>query len=649
LASKKDKLLESAQKFIAKGQLDKAIREYEQIVALDTSDIRNRQKLAELLVRVNRKDEAVTEYEAIGKYYSKNDFYLKAIATFKQIQKLAPDNINTALTLASLYEKHGLVTNALTEYTLVVNYYQKTDALPDALKVLEMMLAADPGNPNTQLKYAETYFTSGLADKAYREFLRLAVIFRKSADDIAFNKINERVRVLFPDNKDFAIDLAANQIEEGDAAAAISYLRELVNSDKNNLRAWKLLADAYLKVKENSGRKSVLTSIIDIFPDELFAVESLIQAFLDESDTEATLDLLKKYEKNFAQQDALKSLERFYTALREKTTDDIRVLHGLKHLYEALDENEKLASINAVMETLGTATDEEPVQSYAEEAPDAQEGPVAAAPMEETAGEMEWEEEIDLSLADDGGIGDIHDDFEKEEVPPLDTTESLDTKSVKSPAESEDFTEIDLEPGETGINLNEWLREYEKAESEIIPPPAEDTLQEKDDAIIAKKRKKYDLDGQFSEFKKGVDQQLDKDDTETHYNLGIAYKEMGLLDDAVSEFQIAAMDPHRKIDCMTLQGICYRDKGDVAKAEDIFNHALSQNELNSEERLSLNYELAFLCENVGRQSDALRLYRQVRAINPGFRDATKKIAHLIGSEEPDDMELLELDVEEFEK
>ena len=88
MSSKKDKFLESAQKFIAKGQIDRAIRDYEQVVALDPNDIRHRQKLAELLVRANRNLEAIGEYETIGKYYADNGFYLKAIAVYKQIQKL---------------------------------------------------------------------------------------------------------------------------------------------------------------------------------------------------------------------------------------------------------------------------------------------------------------------------------------------------------------------------------------------------------------------------------------------------------------------------------------------------------------------------------------------------------------------------------
>ncbi|WP_318258140.1 tetratricopeptide repeat protein [Geobacter anodireducens] len=92
MSSKKDKHLDSAQKFLIKGQVDRAIREYEQAVTLDPKDVRVRQKYAELLVRTNRKGEALREFEVIGKFYADNGFFLKAIAVYKQIQKIDPAN-----------------------------------------------------------------------------------------------------------------------------------------------------------------------------------------------------------------------------------------------------------------------------------------------------------------------------------------------------------------------------------------------------------------------------------------------------------------------------------------------------------------------------------------------------------------------------
>jgi tetratricopeptide (TPR) repeat protein len=257
------------------------------------------------------------------------------------------------------------------------------------------------------------------------------------------------------------------------------------------------------------------------------------------------------------------------------------------------------------------------------------------------------------------------------------------------PFEAEATGEISLEIDESDIDGAEWMKELgapggstggdvsfelsEEPDSELfsdesgvgLETPSSDVAVQPEGEIAAfepapsaerpeeaapapKKRKKYDLEGQFSEFKKGLDQQLEEGDTETHYNLGIAYKEMGLLDDAVSEFRIAAMDPKRRTDCLTLQGICNRDKGDFASAEAILTMALADGGLSSEEILNLNYEIASLCEAMGRNDDALSYYRKAKALNPGFRDVANRIASLQGGEERDDAEFLELEDEEAE-
>jgi tetratricopeptide (TPR) repeat protein len=394
-----------------------------------------------------------------------------------------------------------------------------------------------------------------------------------------------------------------------------------------------------------------LQSIIDLFPDELFALEALIQSFLDEGDIDATLDMLKEHETHFARQDAFHSLERFYTALRGKAPDDIRILQCLRNVYETAEESEKLAELVAFMDSLEPAREE----------------PAAATPMG-GAEETEWEEEIDLSLAEEECLGNLQADAGNDDLPPhgaMEPTESKPFHGGQGAAIEEDWTEIDLEIGDTDISNNEWLRDIEHrgpvdiagkesgpaGETGGLPAADKGPIPEKpaDAPLSAEKQGGNGSDGQIVEFKRVVvDQQLEKEDTETHYNLGIAYKEMELFTDAITEFQTAAMDPQRKIDCLTLEGICYRDKGEVAKAEEIFINTLSLQGLTGEEQLSLNYELAFLYETVGRQEDALRLYQQVRAINPGFRDAAKKIAHLQGSDDSDEMELLELDVEEFD-
>src|SRR5690606_28324943 len=62
-------------------------------------------------------------------------------------------------------------------------------------------------------------------------------------------------------------------------------------------------------------------------------------------------------------------------------------------------------------------------------------------------------------------------------------------------------------------------------------------------------------------FKKGVAENLSSEDYDTHYNLGIAYREMGLLDEAIGEFQLAAKDPAHLVDCCSMLGVSFLEKG----------------------------------------------------------------------------------------
>ena len=123
--SKKEKLLVAAQKSVQEGNLNKALKEYRKLVELDPKDIRNRQKLGELYNRAKMADQAIDEFQIVGKYYAENGFHLKAIAVYKQIQKINPNRSDVYNLLADLNVKQGLVGNALAEYRNLIACYEQ--------------------------------------------------------------------------------------------------------------------------------------------------------------------------------------------------------------------------------------------------------------------------------------------------------------------------------------------------------------------------------------------------------------------------------------------------------------------------------------------------------------------------------------------
>jgi len=132
----------------------------------------------------------------------------------------------------------------------------------------------------------------------------------------------------------------------------------------------------------------------------------------------------------------------------------------------------------------------------------------------------------------------------------------------------------------------------------------------------------------FKEFKKGVDKQLDKEDYDTRYNLGIAYKEMGLIDEAIAEFQLAAKDESRLLECASMLGLCFREKGMAKLAVKWFEKGLQAPGRSEEEYTGIRYDLACALEDAGETDKALAIYTDLYGQDANFRDVASKVREL---------------------
>jgi tetratricopeptide (TPR) repeat protein len=119
-------------------------------------------------------------------------------------------------------------------------------------------------------------------------------------------------------------------------------------------------------------------------------------------------------------------------------------------------------------------------------------------------------------------------------------------------------------------------------------------------------------------------------EAQTHYDLGIAYKEMGLLDDAIRELRIASRDPKRWLECRTVLGICYREQGEAEEAIKEFEECLGDPRVTGHDPTALFYEMALAHEEAGQPEDALQCHQRAAEIDPEFRDVQKRIAALGG-------------------
>jgi tetratricopeptide (TPR) repeat protein len=136
------------------------------------------------------------------------------------------------------------------------------------------------------------------------------------------------------------------------------------------------------------------------------------------------------------------------------------------------------------------------------------------------------------------------------------------------------------------------------------------------------------LEEVFREFQKGVAEQLSEEDSDTHFNLGIAYREMGLLPEAIREFQVASRDATFFVESCSMIGVCYKDQGMWPQAAEWFQKALVTPEISQEARVALRYDLAVAYESAGDIDQAVELLEEISSTDPAYRDVATRLSAL---------------------
>jgi tetratricopeptide (TPR) repeat protein len=141
----------------------------------------------------------------------------------------------------------------------------------------------------------------------------------------------------------------------------------------------------------------------------------------------------------------------------------------------------------------------------------------------------------------------------------------------------------------------------------------------------------------FSEFKEGLEETgapSQGEDPETHYNLGVAFKEMGLLDESIGELQKVCQAVERGqpfpqvMQAFTWLAQAFLEKGVPQAAIRWYEKALNLPSIDDEARVALHYELAAACEVCGDKQAALNHFLEVYGANIDYRDVAERIKAL---------------------
>ncbi|NLV24891.1 MAG: tetratricopeptide repeat protein [Deltaproteobacteria bacterium] len=669
--SNKDKILASAQKLLLKGRIDKAVKEYEQLIKLDPNEIRHRLKLAELYNRLGNTAKAIGEYEIIAKYYQNNRFHLKAIAVLKQLQKLQPERKELHRQLGELNEQQGLIGNAIAEYRNAWDYYEKDKKPEELQQVLKKIADLDPQNVPVRLKLVELFFRRGSLQDAQAEFDAVLEVVKGKKDAATLIPLYERYLSLFPDHCDTAVALAEVLIRSGQAEKGVATLEKLADRNLQNRHLLRTLAEGYEVTGKTAGRKKALAALLSLESENLKLWCDFIELCLASGDAKNALAALAPRKEKFLAADMGPVIRDFYRQLKEVFPENSRVQEGLKYLDEFFQKKENPFGSSALNEMglpeVGSPSAPD-IVSTAEES-------LIAAENRKDYGEIEIFSA--QKGADDGGHASQvsspaggqtpADSFadrenEGEGFLDLDFSTDLGEEVANDPAPGDFSRELEecdfyLQQGlweeAQGVCRNilavrpdcpEALRRLEQIDlrrSSAAAAPRK--KEEPPSALFSDAEDELDasLDLLLADSQKGIKTEIPQEDTETHFQLGIAFKEMGQLDEAIKEFDQAIKDPARFVASVVLKAGCLAEKGVLDAAEEYFLGMLAKSGMSAEDKMILNFELGLFYQQHNRLGEALARFQQVAQIDPSYRDAGEKVIELQNQLENGDSALAE--------
>jgi tetratricopeptide (TPR) repeat protein len=839
LAINKRKILESAQKHLQRGALDKALEDYRLLLKADPHDANVLLKVGDLYLKQGRREEAINAYLRVAQQFTRDGFDAKAVALYKQIARLDPKRQDVAVPLAELYARMGLVPDAIAALQSAADAAYRAGDKDGALELLRRMAALDPANTLNRLKLAELLAKEHHADEAAAEYEAVAEELERRGEDEERIRVLERMLSVAPDRMAERLEVARARLGAQDFVVARKLAEELLESDPDHLDAHEILGHALAGAGDLERSRETFRALAERYRlrgDEARS-RDLMQRFgglealsLDEAEAPFDGSGVLELENDVPEEDFLLEPEprpppaaaplraappppivapppapADVSKTTGETTDPdqllaeatvylrygkheraVRALRtilaaepghraALESLGEALEATGETAHAVTAWQRAGeaarAASDAESLARIREriagvdpEAARALAPPAAAAPPLDE----EIEIDLDLDLAEPFEPGpdatlasepspqplaldlDTPDPLAAEEPAPdaielaapdaessrpALTLHATEEPTATTPARvAEDLEEAEfyfeqglldeastlyqrilaaapnhpqamlrlgeiaarggpvvetpLVPGgppplaeplaaaspappaaATAPPLAELELDIELPEPEeepAAPPPPEpppaapsgdfDLAAELSQAMDADEPVGRTLAGTeeegfeqvFHAFKTGVERELGQHDHEARYDLGIAYKEMGLLEDAIEAFRIAMAAPERQLACLYMMGLCALDVGRAADAVAHLEQALSLPELPDDQRLPLRYDLGRAYAASGDAPRARAAFEEVAASDPGFREVGAELARLASAPAGSDSDETEAGGEAYE-
>ncbi|HET9251856.1 MAG TPA: tetratricopeptide repeat protein [Candidatus Eisenbacteria bacterium] len=581
-----------AQQLVQKGQVDAALAEFEKLFDSGEKDPYDFILVADLLAKRGAMQEAVRRYRQAMQEYGKAELFKNAIAVCKKILRISKEDLAIHRSLGELYSKEGLYGDAQIHYLEFAEGSIRRHEYDAALDVVEQVLKLSPDNDDLSEKYVGLAQRAEKPERGGRELLRRAERMEQRGQSAEAAQLRERASALAPGilnengasasvGTGFEDPLSPSSHSAGYAAPpsvfepsarsmaeALSPPAEIPAPPPNELRL------------DTGGSKFETARPFE----EIAAAPPLATSRPAETGPVRHEDLAAEYlrsgQVDAASEEFWKGAElAFFRGDLSRARALLEALLKLSPLHEAALRR----LVDLTVQTEDRPGEAEARYNLAE---------IYLGQEEWALARAEYMRVLELDSSNDRA---------RMRVARLD---AMNGEISGTPADITGTVDLDSLPSQ---------RPSASVRVRDDQPSSVDSL--------------VDLEEIIDEFKAGVSNTISGEDHESHYDLGMAYMEMGLYDEAIQEFQVASKGPI-ELKCLEMIALCYLEKNEPATAARELTRALEIPGHGPDETISIRYNLGMAFERLGNLDRALQHFEEVYLLNVDFFKVATKVREL---------------------
>ena len=373
MAYNKSKFVEAAQKLLNQGKVAQAIAEYQQILKHEPRDQVTLMTIGELYIRQGETFQAIDYFERLAQLFVGDGFLTKAIAVYKRIAKLAPEEIRPLEKLADLYVQQGVMSEARPLFLQLAEIHLKNNRQPEAVALLKKLLMAEPDNLRIQIRLADLYQAMGQTREAVEAYISASQRALARGDQAECEKLADKAVKLDPNNLAALIVKSRVQSTQGNFAQAAQLLENVPDLEKGGEQT-ELLLDLYLKSAKWDEASALAMRVYQADPKNFGPAQKLVESLLESGQSDRAMALLDQTRIPLIDAGEHEVIGKLLNDLAEKmpgrieplewlvetygrTSDSFRLPDALAHLGDALVAANKLERAKQVFEQL---VDKEP-------------------------------------------------------------------------------------------------------------------------------------------------------------------------------------------------------------------------------------------------------------------------------------------------